>query len=179
VTAGQIAHAASHGFAPIRLDAARAVDPATWAAECGRAVAAALAALGQGASPLVFTAQGPDDPAVPALTEACRSAGANVGAVNDRIGAGLGAMLGMILDASDLKRALIAGGDTSGHATLALGVDALSAIAAVAPGSPLCRAHADDARRNGLELALKGGQIGGIDYFSAVREGGPIETPPP
>lgn len=179
VTAGQIDHAGRHGFAPIRLDAAHAVDPATWAAECSRATAGALAALGQGVSPLVFTAQGPDDPAVTALAEACRSAGADVGTVNDRIGAGLGAILGAILDNSGLTRALIAGGDTSGHATLTLGVDALSAIAEIAPGSPLCRAYADDARRDGLELALKGGQIGGIDYFSAVREGGPIETPSP
>lgn len=179
VTAGQIAHAVSHGFAPIRLDAARAVDAPAWEAECARATAAALAALDQGASPLVFTAQGPDDPAVPALTEACWSAGADVGTVNDRIGAGLGGILGAVLDNSGLTRALIAGGDTSGHATLALGVDALSAIAEIAPGSPLCRAYADDARRDGLELALKGGQIGGIDYCSAVREGGPIETSPP
>lgn len=174
VTAGQIAHAQQHGFAAIRLDAARAVDPATWEAECGRATTAALAALGQGASPLVFTADGPDDPAVPALTEACRSAGAEMAEVNDRIGAGLGTILGAILDTSGLGRALIAGGDTSGHATLALGVDALSAIAEIAPGSPLCRAHADDISRDGLELALKGGQIGGGDYFSAVRAGGPI-----
>jgi uncharacterized protein YgbK (DUF1537 family) len=179
VTAGQIAHAGSHGFAPIRLDAARAVDTAAWESECGRTVAKALEALGQGASPLIFTAQGPDDPAVPGLTEACRSAGVEAATVNDRIGAGLGGILGTVLDASGLRRVLIAGGDTSGHATLALGVDALSAIAEIAPGSPLCRAYADDARRDGLELALKGGQIGGIDYFSAVREGGPIETSPP
>lgn len=174
VTAGQIAHAQRHGFAAIRLNAARAVDPSAWEAECGRAVDAALAALGQGASPLVFTAEGPDDPAVSVLTEACRSAGADMAEVNDRIGTGLGAILGAILDTSGLGRALIAGGDTSGHATLALGVDALSVIAEIAPGSPLCRAHADDTRRDSLELALKGGQIGGIDYFSAVRAGGPI-----
>lgn len=174
VTAGQIAHAQRHGFAAIRLNAARAVDPAAWEAECARAVGAALDALGQGASPLVLTAEGPDDPAVPALTEACCSAGAEMAEVNDRIGTGLGAILGAILDRSGLGRALIAGGDTSGHATLALGVDALSVIAEIAPGSPLCRAHADAPRRDGLELALKGGQIGGIDYFSAVRAGGPI-----
>ncbi|PZO00097.1 MAG: type III effector [Hyphomicrobiales bacterium] len=176
VTAGQIAHAQAHGFAGIRLDASRAVDPAAWETECGRAVQAALDALGQGASPLVFTAQGPDDPAVPALTDACHSAGLEMAEVNDRIGAGLGEILGAILDRSGLSRALIAGGDTSGHATLALGVDALSAIAEIAPGSPLCRAHADDSSRDRLELALKGGQIGGIDYFSAVRAGGPIGT---
>ena len=176
VTAGQIAHAQAHGFAALRLDASRAVDPAAWEAECRRAAQAALDALGQGASPMIFTAQGPDDAAIPALAEACRSAGMEMAEVNDRIGAGLGDILGAILDQSRLSRALIAGGDTSGHATLALGVDALSAIAEIAPGSPLCRAYADDARRDGLELALKGGQIGGIDYFSAVRTGGPIGT---
>lgn len=177
VTGGQIAHAGQHGFEPIRLDATRAVDARAWDKECGRAVAAALAALGTGASPVIFTAQGPDDPAVPALTEACRSAGLDMAKANDRVGAGLGAILGAILDASGLTRILVAGGDTSGHATLSLGIDALSAIAAIAPGSPLCRAYADDPQRDGLELALKGGQIGGDDYFAAVRAGGPL--PPP
>ncbi|HEV7261174.1 MAG TPA: four-carbon acid sugar kinase family protein [Bosea sp. (in: a-proteobacteria)] len=177
VTAGQIHHAQAHGFAPIRLDATRAVDAAAWQAECGQATSAALVALGRGASPLVFTALGPDDPAVPALSEACNSAGASMADVNDRIGAGLGAILGAVLDQSGLSRALIAGGDTSGHATLALGVDALSAIAEIAPGSPLCRAYAAESPRDGLELALKGGQIGGADYFSAVRAGGPANLP--
>lgn len=174
VTAGQIAHARAHGFAPIRLDAPRAVEAAAWKAECERATMAALAALGEGASPLVFTAEGPDDSAVPALAEASRAAGREMAEVNDRIGAGLGTILGTILDESGLSRGLVAGGDTSGHAALALGIDALSAIAGIAPGSPLCRTYADDTRRDGLELALKGGQIGGIDYFSAVRAGGPI-----
>lgn len=174
VTAGQISHAAARGFRPIRLDVTRAVDHSVWQQETKRATAAALACLGEGHSPLVFTADGPEDPAVAALAAACEQAGCDSGTVNDRIGTGLGQILGDILDASGLMRALIAGGDTSGHATLALGVDALSAIAAIAPGSPLCRAHADNRSRDGLELALKGGQIGGPDYFCAVRHGGPL-----
>jgi uncharacterized protein YgbK (DUF1537 family) len=175
-TAGQIAYAEHHGFDAIRLDATLAVDTAAWAGEIERVVIAALGCLGRGASPVVYTARGPDDPAIPALAEVCRSAGCNIGTANDRIGDGLGRVLAGILAASGLSRALIAGGDTSGHATLALGVDALSTVAAVAPGSPLCRAHAADPRRDGLELALKGGQIGGPDYFCAVREGGPLRA---
>ncbi|HEV7336321.1 MAG TPA: four-carbon acid sugar kinase family protein [Bosea sp. (in: a-proteobacteria)] len=35
------------------------------------------------------------------------------------------------------------------------------------------RVFGDRDDRAGLELALKGGQIGGADYFSAVRNGGP------
>jgi len=177
VTAGQIDHAQTQGFSALRLDVTRAVDPEAWARETARVTADALELLGSGASPLVFTARGPDDPAIAALAEACRTAGCDAGAVNDRIGQGLGSILAGILDAGRLPRALIAGGDTSGQATLTLGVDALSVIAAIAPGSPLCRAHADDPARDGLELALKGGQIGGRDYFCAVRHGGALDAP--
>ena len=173
VTAGQIGHAREHGFAAFALDATRAIDPESWSAEIGRATQAALARLGAGSSPLVYTAQGPEDPAIAALNTACETAGRSVSEVNDAIGAGLGRILAGIVDAGGVTRALIAGGDTSGHATLELGVDALSAIAAIAPGSPLCRAYSADPRRDGLELALKGGQIGKANYFSAVRNGGP------
>ena len=57
---------------------------------------------------------------------------------------------------------MISGGDTSGRAASALGIDALTAIAPIAPGSPLCRAHAPGGF-DGLEIALKGGQVGGPD----------------
>ena len=174
VTARQIAHAEGRGFTGIRIDVTRAVDAAGWEAEIGRIGALALTALGTGSSPLVYTALGPDDPAVAGLEEACRSAGVPVPDVNDRIGAGLGSLLGHVLDAGRLRRAVIAGGDTSGHATLGLGIDALSAAAMLAPGAPLCRAHAETPGRDGLELALKGGQIGADDYFSAARHGGAL-----
>jgi 3-oxoisoapionate kinase len=39
------------------------------------------------------------------------------------------------------------------------------------PGSPLCTAHSDDAAFDGLQVALKGGQIGHADYFVAIRDG--------
>ena len=42
----------------------------------------------------------------------------------------------------------------------------------VAPGSPLCKAHAEEARFDGLELALKAGQVGKPDYFLSVKNGG-------
>jgi uncharacterized protein YgbK (DUF1537 family) len=172
ITAGQIAHAERNGFAPLPLNAARAVDEAAWQAEISRAGEAALCLLGEGKDPLVFTARGPDDPAVAALAQAVEVSGASVGVVNDRIGDGLGRLLDRVLRASGLRRAVIAGGDTSGHASLALGIYALTALAAVAPGSPLCRAHSDDPVHDGLEIALKGGQVGRPDFFCAVKSGG-------
>ena len=40
------------------------------------------------------------------------------------------------------------------------------------PGSPLCVAHSRDAAVDGLEIALKGGQIGSDGYFETIRLGG-------
>lgn len=172
VTAGQIAFAVERGFAGIRLNAARALDEAAWEREVGRVSELALAELGRGRDPLVYTAAGPDDPAVAALRSATSSAGAGAEAVNDRIGSGLGRILRRVLAEGRLGRAVISGGDTSGHAASALGIDALTAVAPIAPGSPLCRAHGGGPGLDGLEIALKGGQVGGPDFFCAVKQGG-------
>ncbi len=172
VTARQIATAQERGFAPIRIAAERAVDARAWESEIETATHRALAALAEGQSPLVFSAQGPDDPAVARLREAVAVAGLTIEAVNDRIGAALGTILDRVLRETRLTRAVISGGDTSSHAAAQLGIDALTAIAPMAPGSPLCRAHAPQPERDGLELVLKGGQVGGDDFFDAVRHGG-------
>ncbi|WP_247886894.1 four-carbon acid sugar kinase family protein [Azospirillum sp. SYSU D00513] len=171
VTAGQIAFAAERGFAALRIDAARAVDEAAWDRELGRAADEALAVLGEGRDPLVFSAMGPDDPAVADLRSAVAANGLSPEAVNDRIGAGLGRLLDHLLREGGLTRGVIAGGDTSGHAALRLGIHALTALAPVAPGAPLCRAHSDDPCHASLEIALKGGQMGAPDYFPAVKRG--------
>ena len=129
-----------------------------------------------GSNPLVFTAAGPDDPAVAALRQAVATAGVSAETVNDRIGSGLGRVLDSVVREAKLRRAVISGGDTSSHAASMLGIDALTAVAPMAPGSPLCRAHSTDPTRDGLEIALKGGQVGGDDFFCAVRDGASQRT---
>ncbi len=173
VTARQIADAVRHGFAGIRIGAERAVDERAWEAEIGRATEEALRALFAGRDPLVYSATGPDDPAVAALRRAVADTGSSAEAINDRIGSGLGRVLDAVVRATGVTRVVISGGDTSGHAAAMLGIDALTAIAPVAPGSPLCRAHSVDPSRDGLQIALKGGQVGGDDFFRAVRDGSP------
>ncbi|MFC4173896.1 four-carbon acid sugar kinase family protein [Microvirga sp. GCM10011540] len=172
ITAGQIAYAEANGFAALPIDATLAVDAREWRREIGRATEQALCLLGEGKDPLVYTARGPDDPAVADLTRAIAASGVPAGAANDRIGNGLGRLLDTALRESRVTRAVIAGGDTSGHASLALGIFALTALAPIAPGSPLCRAHSEDAAHEGLEITLKGGQVGGPDFFCAVKRGG-------
>ncbi|SHI29161.1 four-carbon acid sugar kinase family protein [Wenxinia saemankumensis] len=168
VTAAQIDAAEADGFAVLRLDAMAVAEGAERAA-VDAAVAAASAALGRGAIPLVCTARGPDDPEVARLT--ARLAGKDGAEANARIGRALGAVLARLVAAHDLRRVVVSGGDTSGEVCTALGIHALTALAPTIPDAAICRAHADGAV-DGLEIALKGGQMGSDDYFAWVRDGG-------
>ncbi len=172
ITARQIEWASQHGFDPFQIDAACAVDDQAWEGEQSRAVAAALDSIGKGAVPIVFTASGPDDPAVARFNSAVSSAGKSVSETNALVGRGLGSVLARIVSQAKLTRGVIAGGDTSSHASAGLGLHALTALAPVASGAPLCRGHSDDPDVDGFEIALKGGQMGPPDYFKLVKQGG-------
>ncbi len=171
-TAQQIAWATENGFAGLNFDAT-SVCQGTDAIEAEMAAVTqrALDALEQGLDPLIYTAAGPDDPAVDQLNQAVATSGADIGAVNQEIGETLGRVLKRIIEASGLRRAVVSGGDTSGFATRQLEVFALSALAPTIPGASIFRVHSDGAM-DGLELALKGGQMGSPDYFGWVRNGG-------
>ncbi|MEO6293225.1 MAG: four-carbon acid sugar kinase family protein [Burkholderiaceae bacterium] len=67
-----------------------------------------------------------------------------------------------------LRRIGIAGGDTSSHAVQALQLWGLSYKATLCPGVTLSRAHSPNPARHGLELMLKGGQMGGTDLFARL-----------
>jgi len=90
-------------------------------------------------------------------------------------GEDLGRYLGMILreliTRSGVRRAIIAGGDTASYAATQLGIHALTFEAVMARGAPLCRAHSSEPSMDGLELVLKGGQIGTSDFFERVLKG--------
>jgi uncharacterized protein YgbK (DUF1537 family) len=147
VTANQIRRARQDGFAAIRLRGA-----APWEAE----MRSAQRALARGKSVVLYTALGPED----RRAEEAAS-----------YGAPLGLFLRKLLLASGMPRVLIAGGDTSTNAVKKLGLTALTFAAPLTPGAPLCRGHAPGSRLDGLELVLKGGQIGPEDFFLRVREG--------
>ena len=70
-----------------------------------------------------------------------------------------------------VKRLGIAGGDTSSHAVLALGAWGLSYLQPICPGVALCRLHSDAPHLDGMEVALKGGQMGPPEYFELLRNG--------
>ncbi|SDB54602.1 four-carbon acid sugar kinase family protein [Bauldia litoralis] len=171
-TGEQIGWSRTNGFDCIAFDAALACgDPASLAAETARVVDRAIAALERGADPLIHTAEGVDDPAVARFNQALAASQRPAAEVNQAIGEALGLALHEIVTRTGVSRAVISGGDTSGYATQQLGIYALSALAPTIPGAAIFRAHADGAM-DGLELALKGGQMGSPDYFGRVRDGG-------
>lgn len=171
VTGRQIRYAEDHGFTLVNVDAKAAIDEGEWRKEIGRAERAALDILSSGASPLMATAKGVDDPAIPALREAVKRSGVTMETVNQRIGSGLGQLMSRLKSQSDLRRIILSGGDTSGYAASELEIFALTAIAPLAPGSALCRGYSNVPDIDGIELALKGGQVGKDDFFAVVRDG--------
>jgi uncharacterized protein YgbK (DUF1537 family) len=172
VTARQIAWGETHGFAPIRVDPRTALDAAAWKTELGRVTEQAISSVGHGKDPLIFSARGPEDPAVNSLFEAVAAARADQAAVNETIGRGLGDVLNTLIQRANIRRAVIAGGDTSSYGAAALGIYALTLAAATVPGAALFQAHSADAFLDRLEIALKGGQMGAPDYFGQIKDGG-------
>ena len=159
-TERQIRHALADGFEGITL------DPLALSGDSGNAVIESavvegLDILQSGRSVILYTALGPS---------------ADQGAVLDgearqRLGRALGRIQIRLVEQGGLTRAVVAGGDTSSHALGEMEISALTLKMPLpqTPGSPLCVAHGGPA--NGLEIALKGGQVGGDDYFSMIRAG--------
>ena len=169
VTARQIAFAEANGFAAIALDAHLAVDDCAWQQELARAQHLALQALSSGRDALIHSAKGPDDPAVALLNQAITASGVSQEEVSRRIGSGLGEVLSRLVQEQKLTRAVVSGGDSSGQACIAMGLMGVTALAPLAPGAPLCRARSSHAHLDGLEIALKGGQMGKDDFFLAAK----------
>lgn len=167
ISAQQIKWARDNGFATVRLDAARLLSPRASEAE-DEALHAAKQAIERGTPPIVITAEGPSDKAVEAVR---RAAAGDMDTANDLIGRALGRIMRTLVEDLGLRRVVVSGGDTSGRVCEALGIYALEAVAPTIPGAAICRARAKGGL-DGLEIALKGGQMGSPDYFGWVRDGG-------
>jgi uncharacterized protein YgbK (DUF1537 family) len=143
-------------YTHIEIDAARLA--ARDHAHLDSVLTQVLDLLGQGRHVLADTASlaGAGSPAVAprALAQAC------------------GDLVLRVVQATKLRRIGIAGGDTSSYALKALDIWGLSYRGALAPGVALCRAHASDPRLDGIEIMLKGGQMGPPDIFERLLRGG-------
>lgn len=168
-TAVQLSTAERQGFDLIRVDA-----PALLAGEVSehiRLKGRACASLARGQSVALYTARGPDDPALSQTHAAAAHLGYKRSDVGRLLGTAQGNLLADILAASGVRRACIVGGDTCGYAAQQLGIYALTLLRPIAPGSPLCRTYSEDQATEGLTLALKAGQVGSDDYFLHIQQG--------
>ncbi|RWO13343.1 MAG: four-carbon acid sugar kinase family protein [Mesorhizobium sp.] len=163
-TERQIRHALTDGFDGVAVDPVELVSEASSDA-IARAAASGRASLQAGRSVVLYTALGP---AADRGAEIDRQEGAR-----HKLGRGLGELLRELTIEQELQRVVIAGGDTSSHALGQMGVDALTVRMPLpaSPGSPLCVAHSRVKAIDGLEIALKGGQVGTDRYFCAIRDG--------
>jgi uncharacterized protein YgbK (DUF1537 family) len=144
-TALQIRSARNQGFCGIRLDPSGPDHEGS--------VRSAVETLSEGASVILYSALEPEDRIE----------------IRDRtaLGSAMGAILRDVIEQSGVTRVIVAGGDTSSHAAQQLGLTALRYSAPLVRGAPLCRAYGGPCE---LELVLKGGQIGGADFFREVLD---------
>ena len=153
LSARQVARAGA--YERIALDAVRlAAGDVGYLRDTAATIAARLQA---GVHVLAGTALGTDTPrtADPALAPAC------------------GALLAAVLARARCTRVGVVGGDTSSHAVQALAPWALGWVGRIGRQAPIVRAHADDPAIDGLELMLKGGQIGEEDVLDRLVTGDP------
>ncbi|MBV6303756.1 four-carbon acid sugar kinase family protein [Candidimonas humi] len=153
VTARQVEQAASFHRLPLAA-ASLVADPAYLQVQAG-SIAAALAA---GQHVLAYVQQS--------------GAGPDRGVATQDLARSTAELLGRVLRAAAARKSLrrigVAGGDTSSLAVKALPIWGLSFLRPLSPGVALCRAHSDDPALDGLELMLKGGQMGPADIFQRL-----------
>jgi len=145
VTAAQIAWAKANGFAEVIIDAQKTVDEGTVDAAVLNHVAVFLQ---KQKNVLVHTGSKQRE---------------NLS--SEKLGTALGTIAKHAVLHSNLKRVVVAGGDTSSYAARAMEIDAVEMIAPMVSGAPLCKAYSKNEKINGLEVNFKGGQVGGEDYF--------------
>ena len=149
-TERQIRYALQHGFTGVELD--------PLAPDIKGTQLQADAILQNGGSPLIYTALGP-------------ASEKHLTGDRSPIGRALGSIACNCIQRHKLSRVVVAGGDTSSHALAELDVLTLETRFPLpeTPGSPLCVAKS--AQGQMIEIALKGGQVGGDDYFVKLRDG--------
>ncbi|MCW3154914.1 four-carbon acid sugar kinase family protein [Achromobacter spanius] len=157
VTARQIAASTRYTHQPLQVQAL--LDSPSYVAEQVRLAAHALT---QGHNVLVHTDR-PEQAVTSDQAASTARATAQLAAAIITASAQAGARL---------ARVGIAGGDTSSQATLALGLWGLAFRCVLAPGVTVSVARSDNPVVDGVELMLKGGQMGGDDLFDRLVAGG-------
>ena len=170
VSEAQINWAEANGLEAIAVDTAALVE------DDSGCVAASLVektkqALSTHAGVVLHTALGPNDARLAPTRAALERRGLNSFDSSHVLGSTLGRVLRDTLAATDVRRVVMAGGDSSSHAVSAMNIESLGFVGPLVLGSPLCRIHARDAAIDGIEITLKGGQVGAPNFLAQVFAG--------
>lgn len=170
-TALQIKRALEQGFVGIQIQTDKLVDPAQQETERNRLITRAVESIQNKKSVILYSTLGPDDSMIAATKEKAKSLCVNDEKVGEVLGIQQGKILKEILILTRLKRAAVAGGDTCGHVMKQLSIYVLEFIIPLGTAAPLCRASSNDPNFDQIEIALKGGQLGNLDFFSSLKNG--------
>lgn len=168
----QLRTALDAGWCGIRVDVPALLADDGLGLELARLGLAMQQALDRGRSTVLYTASGPDDPALAGVRALQASRGLSAEAVSEAIGALFAGLADRAVTACGLRRLVLAGGDTSSHAMRRLDAYALEIAAAGRHGGRLCRLLSFRADMQGLEVMLKGGQVGNDDSFVQAASAG-------
>jgi uncharacterized protein YgbK (DUF1537 family) len=161
VAAGQIEMAGRAGFALCALQPQCLVDPIAAPPYIAEVAAEVASHIATGRSAVAHTSMGPDDRR--RLADGSRQA-------LERLARACGLLAKAVLAQVPLRRLGFAGGDTSTFAARAMGIRALAYEFRSAPGVTVCRVRASGPL-DGLQVMLKGGQMGQPDLYSRLAAG--------
>lgn len=173
ITSDQIKYALDNGFTGLKVSPAKLIESASYSEELSTKV---IDMVDAGKSVIVYSALGSEDSSIMETRKYLESIGVKAADSGQLLGEKFGELIKTSVENTSLKRIVVAGGDTSSYATLEMGIYALEMIKRVAPGAPLCKAYSNDPRFDGLEIALKGGQLGQVDYFTKVHQGSGVKV---
>ena len=160
---------AAHSYLRLELDPQQMTGDSA-AVYLAERVAAIAGPLRDGRNVLAYTTRRAA-PTSDAASAANTVHPANVRGVLPPLAQACALLLKQVLGAVRLQRIGIAGGDTSSFAVRALDAWGLSYFAPLSAGVTVCRLHAGLAELDGMEIMLKGGQMGDADLFEQLVDG--------
>jgi uncharacterized protein YgbK (DUF1537 family) len=170
VTGRQIEWASTHGFACIRINPAKLLRPASQKEEIARVFEESISKLKDGKSVVIYSAIGPEDASISKTQKLIGRLGLESQALTHRLGGIFGDLTKAIICESDVNRVVLVGGDISGRITPKLGIWALQVGRSIGIAAPLCYAYSSYPEIHGIQVALKGGQIGEDSYLGQAKE---------
>ncbi|MET3125643.1 uncharacterized protein YgbK (DUF1537 family) [Arcicella rosea] len=157
VTSRQISWALEHGFKEIIIDAQAICDTEINEALLKEYLEKAVS-LAQNCHHLIIHTNGSKTNVQATLS-------------SEKLGKALGLIAKKVVSESEVKRVVIAGGDTSSYAARAMKIEAVEMIAPLVAGAPVCKARSANPFINGIEVNFKGGQVGDERYFGILLDG--------